>query len=246
MGVKMKVAVITGGARGIGKAIGLKLAAAGTEIAIMDIIDEGMQTSKEISSTHDVKANFYKVDISNYKQVEESVKKVLDDFEKIDIIVNNAGITQDSLLLRMQPQQWNKVLNVNLTGCFNCTKAVLKQMVSQRWGRIINISSVVGITGNFGQSNYSASKSGVIGFTKSVAKEVAKRNITVNVIAPGFIESDMTLSLPEKIKKSYIEQIPMKKMGKPIDIANTVAFLVSDEASYITGQVINVDGGMVM
>lgn len=242
----MKVAVITGGARGIGKAIGLKLASLGTEIAILDIIDEGKQTSKEISKTNNVKANFYKVDISNYKQVEESVKKVLDDFEKIDIIVNNAGITQDSLLLRMQPDQWNRVLNVNLTGCFNCTKAVLKQMVSQRWGRIINISSIVGITGNFGQSNYSASKSGVIGFTKSVAKEVAKRNITANVIAPGFIETDMTLSLSDKIKKAYVEQIPLKKMGKPVDIANTVAFLASEEASYITGQVINVDGGMVM
>lgn len=242
----MKVAVITGGARGIGKSIALKLASVGTDIAILDIIDEGKQTTEEIAKTNNVKANFYKVDISNYKQVEESVKKVLDDFKKTDIIVNNAGITQDSLLLRMQPDQWNKVLNVNLTGCFNCTKAVLKQMVSQRWGRIINISSIVGITGNFGQSNYSASKAGVIGFTKSVAKEVAKRNITANVIAPGFIETDMTLSLSDKIKNAYLEQIPLKKMGKPEDIANTVAFLASEEASYITGQVINVDGGMVM
>ena len=191
-------------------------------------------------------AKFYKVDISNYDEVMETTKKVLDEFKKIDIMVNNAGITRDGLLLRMKPEDWQIVLSVNLTGCFNCTKAVMKTMMSQRWGRIINVSSVVGITGNPGQSNYAASKAGIIGFTKSIAKEVAKRNITVNAIAPGFIETDMTLLLPDEVKETYQKQIPIQRMGKPIDIANIIAFLVSEEASYITGQVINVDGGLVM
>lgn len=242
----MKVAIITGGAKGIGKAIGLKLASLNIDIALWDIIDEGDESAREISSTHKVTARFYKVDVSNYNEVVDSVKKVLDDFKKIHIIVNNAGITRDGLLLRMKPEEWHSVLNVNLTGCFNCTKAVLKTMIAQRWGRIVNISSVVGITGNPGQSNYAASKAGIIAFTKSVAKEVAKRNITANTIAPGFIETDMTLSLPDEVKEAYQKQIPVQRMGKPIDIANIVAFLVSEYASYITGQVINVDGGLVM
>jgi 3-oxoacyl-[acyl-carrier protein] reductase len=242
----MKVAIVTGGARGIGKAIGHKLASLNTTIILWDIIDEGENSAIEISSTHKVNAKFYKVDISNYDEVMETTKKVLDEFKKIDIMVNNAGITRDGLLLRMKPEDWQIVLSVNLTGCFNCTKAVMKTMMSQRWGRIINVSSVVGITGNPGQSNYAASKAGIIGFTKSIAKEVAKRNITVNAIAPGFIETDMTLLLPDEVKKTYQKQIPIQRMGKPIDIANIIAFLVSEEASYITGQVINVDGGLVM
>lgn len=242
----MKVAIITGGAKGIGKAIGLKLASLDTDIAIWDIVDEGEQSAREISSTHKVKARFYKVDVSSYNEVSETIKKVLDDFNKIHIIVNNAGITRDGLLLRMKPEEWQSVINVNLTGCFNCTKAVLKTMISQRCGRIINISSIIGITGNFGQSNYAASKAGIIGFTKSVAKEVAKRNITANAIAPGFIETDMTLSLPDEVKETYQKQIPLKRLGKPADIANIVAFLTSEDASYITGQVINVDGGLLM
>lgn len=242
----LKVAIITGGAKGIGKAIALKLASLNKALAIWDIIDEGEETAKEISSVHKVNAMFYKVDISNYNEVMETVKKVLDDFKKIDIIVNNAGITRDGLLLRMKLEDWQSVLNVNLTGCFNCTKAVLKTMITQKWGRIINIASVVGITGNFGQANYAASKAGIIGFTKSVAKEVAKRNITVNAIAPGFIETDMTLSLPDEVKEAYQSRIPIPRMGSPIDVANIVAFLSSEDASYITGQVINVDGGLVM
>jgi len=242
----MRVVIITGGARGIGKAIALKLASLNNDIVIWDLIEDGVETAKEISSTHNVKASFYKVNVSNYEEVTETVKKVLADFNKIDIIINNAGITRDGLLLRMKPEEWESVLRVNLTGCFNCTKAVLKTMISQRWGRIINIASVVGITGNVGQSNYAASKAGIIGFTKSIAKEVAKRNITANAIAPGFIETDMTLSLPDEVKESYQKSIPIQRMGKPLDIANTVAFLVSEGASYITGQVINVDGGMVM
>jgi len=242
----MKVAIITGGARGIGKEIAVKLASLNNNIAIWDIIDEGEKSAEEISESFGVKAKYYRVDVSEYEEVTGMVKKVLDDFDKIDIIVNNAGITRDGLLLRMKLDEWQIVLNVNLNGCFNCTKAVLKTMVSHKWGRIINISSVVGITGNFGQCNYAASKAGIIGFTKSVAKEVAKRNITVNAVAPGFIETEMTVSLPGEVKESYIKQIPVNRMGKPADIANVVAFLSSDEAAYITGQVLNVDGGMVM
>jgi len=242
----MKVAVVTGGARGIGRAIVEKLVSIGDNVAIWDIREDGEKTAQEIASRYSASVRFYKVDISNYADVNQTVKKVLDDFKKIHIIVNNAGITRDGLLLRMKPEDWQKVIDINLTGCFNCTKAVLKIMIAQRWGRIINISSVVGITGNFGQSNYAASKAGIIGFTKSVAKEVAKRNITVNAIAPGFIETDMTDSLPEEVKSAYLEKIPISKMGKPSDIAEIVGFLSQEEASYITGQVINVDGGMVM
>lgn len=242
----MKVAVVTGGARGIGRAIVEKLVSIGNNVAIWDIIEDGEKTAQEITSHYSTSVRFYKVDISNYEDVNQTVKKVLDDFKKIHIIVNNAGITRDGLLLRMKPEDWQKVINVNLTGCFNCTKAVLKIMITQRWGRIINISSVVGVTGNFGQSNYAASKAGIIGFTKSIAKEVAKRNITVNAIAPGFIETDMTDSLPEEVKRTYLEKIPISRMGKPSDIAEIVGFLSQEEASYITGQVINVDGGMVM
>lgn len=242
----MKVAIITGGARGIGKAIALKLASQNIAIALWDIINEGEATVDEISSTHNVTANFYKVDVSQYDAVAEIIQKVLDDFERIDIMVNNAGIARDGLLLRMKPEEWQSVISVNLTGCFNCTKAILKTMITQRWGRIINISSVIGITGNFGQSNYAASKAGIIGFTKSIAKEVAKRNITVNAIAPGLIETDMTAAIPEEVKSSYKKQIPIQRMGTPEDIANAVAFLASEDASYITGQVIKVDGGLVM
>ena len=246
MGEQMKVAIITGGAKGIGKAIAQKLASLSINIALWDVIDEGEESAKEIATTHNVTSTFYKVDVSKYNDVMDTVKKLLDDFKKIDIIINNAGITRDGLLLRMKPEEWQSVLDVNLTGCFNCTKAVLKSMTSQRWGRIVNISSVVGITGNFGQSNYAASKAGIIGFTKCIAKEVAKRNVTANVIAPGFIETDMTSSLPDEIKEAYQKQIPIQRMGKPTDIANAVSFLISEDASYITGQVINVDGGLVM
>ncbi len=242
----MKVAIITGGARGIGKEIAVKLASLKNSIILWDIIEKGEEAAKNISESFGVKTKYYKVDVSSYDEVKEATRKVLDDFGKTDIIVNNAGITRDGLLLRMKPQEWQSVINVNLNGCFNCTKAVLKTMVSNKWGRIINISSVVGITGNFGQSNYAASKAGIIGFTKSIAKEVAKRNITVNAIAPGFIETEMTVSLSGEVKEAYTKQIPIQRMGKPIDIANMVAFLSSEEASYITGQVFNVDGGLVM
>jgi 3-oxoacyl-[acyl-carrier protein] reductase len=242
----MKTAIITGGARGIGKAIAEKLASQKIAIAIWDVIEEGEQTAKALSATYGVHASFQNVDVADYKTTEEAAAKVLAETSEISIMVNNAGITRDTLLLRMKPEDWQKVIEINLGGCFNCCKAILKTMTSKKWGRIINISSVVGITGNFGQSNYAASKAGIIGFTKSLAKEVAKRNITVNAIAPGFIETEMTASLSDEIKESYIQQIPMRRMGKPEEIAHIVSFLASEEASYITGQVITVDGGMVM
>jgi 3-oxoacyl-[acyl-carrier protein] reductase len=242
----MKTAIITGGAKGIGKAIAEKLASQKIAIAIWDVIEEGEQTAKTLSETYGVQATFHIVDVSDYKATEEAAAKVLGETSEISIMVNNAGITRDTLLLRMKSEDWQKVIEINLGGCFNCCKAILKTMTSKKWGRIINISSVVGITGNFGQSNYAASKAGIIGFTKSLAKEVAKRNITVNAIAPGFIETDMTASLSDEIKESYIQRIPMRRMGKPEEIAHIVSFLASEEASYITGQVIAVDGGMVM
>lgn len=242
----MKTAIVTGGARGIGKAIAEKLASQKIGIALWDVIEEGEQTVKTLSANHDIPATFYHVDVSDFEETAEAAEKVLAETQEVSILVNNAGITRDTLLLRMKPEDWQKVIKINLGGCFNCCKAVLKAMTSRKWGRIINISSVVGITGNFGQSNYAASKAGIIGFTKSLAKEVAKRNITVNAIAPGFIETDMTASLSDEIRESYVQQIPMRRMGKPEDIAHIVSFLASEEASYITGQVITVDGGMVM
>jgi 3-oxoacyl-[acyl-carrier protein] reductase len=242
----MKTAIVTGGARGIGKAIAEKLASHHVAISIWDVIEEGEQTAKDLSSRFGVQATFHRLDVSDYGETEAAATEVLDEMKEIGILVNNAGITRDTLLLRMKPEDWQKVIDINLGGCFNCCKAILKAMTAKKWGRIINIASVVGITGNFGQSNYAASKAGIIGFTKSLAKEVAKRNITVNAVAPGFIETDMTASLSDEIRDSYTNQIPMRRMGKPEDIAHMVAFLASEEASYITGQVIKVDGGMVM
>jgi 3-oxoacyl-[acyl-carrier protein] reductase len=243
---KMKVAVVTGGARGIGKAIVEKLSSMKVDTAIWDLTEDGKMTATEIGEKYGTKNRFYRVDVSHNEEVTNSAKKTLEDYEKVDIVINNAGITRDGLLMRMKPENWYAVIDVNLSGCFHCTKAFLKQMTAQRWGRIINISSVVGITGNFGQTNYSASKAGIIGFTKSIAKEVAKRNITANIIAPGFIETEMTASLPDEVKEKYMKQIPIQRIGKPADIANLVGFLITEEASYITGQVINVDGGLVM
>ena len=243
--LKDKVAIITGGARGIGKEIALEFAREGANIAIADINSQTLaQTEKEISSLG-VGILTLSVDVTNSTQVEEMVNKTLDKFKKIDILINNAGITADSLLIRMKEQDWDRVLAVNLKGTFNCIKAVSKVMIKQRSGRILSISSIIGLIGNVGQANYAASKAGVIGLTKSAARELAPRGITVNAIAPGFIQTEMTTVLSEEVKSKMLEAIPLKKCGQPSDVASLAAFLASDAAGYITGQVICIDGGMV-
>ncbi|HDI83869.1 MAG TPA: 3-oxoacyl-[acyl-carrier-protein] reductase [candidate division WOR-3 bacterium] len=240
-----RVSIITGGARGIGKAIAMELADAGSDIVIFDVLDEGVDTAREIEKKGR-KAGFYKVDITDLDAVNSVVEKVLKEFGRIDILVNNAGITRDTLLMRMEESDFDLVIKVNLKGTFNCTKAVLKPMMKARWGRIINISSIIGLMGNAGQANYAASKAGIIGFTKSVAKELGKRNITVNAIAPGFIRTPMTEKLSDEVKESYFKLIPLGRFGEPEDVAKVVRFLASDDAGYITGQVIQVDGGLLM
>lgn len=243
-----KVALITGSARGIGKAIALELANHGAKIVINDILpkNEIDKTLEEISKSGD-QAIGIRADITIFEEVESMVKEIINKFGKIDILVNNAGIIRDSLLIRMKEEDWDAVININLKGTFNCSKTVAKYMIRQKsGGKIVNISSVIGLVGNIGQANYAASKAGIIGLTKSIAKELALRNINVNAIAPGFIETDMTKRLSEKVRKDLQQQIPLKRLGTVKDIAKVVYFLVSDNANYITGQVINVDGGMVM
>lgn len=244
--LKDKVAIVTGGARGIGKEIALTLAKEGASVCICDVNEQALEeTAKELESTGK-KAIGIKIDVTDFSQVQEMVQKVLDKFSKIDILINNAGITRDNLVLRMKEEEWDAVLNVNLKGTFNCTKAVSKVMVKQRSGRIVSIASIVGLMGNPGQSNYAASKGGIISFTKSVAKELASRNINVNAIAPGFIKTDMTASLPKDLQDEMLKLIPLNRFGEPSDVANLTLFLVSENSNYITGHVIQVDGGMVM
>jgi len=243
--LKDKVSIVTGGARGIGKAIALKLAKEGSNIAICDVNEEVLQAAKKEIESTGRQAITDKVDVTNLQDVQKFTQKVLDKFGKIDILINNAGITRDGLLVRMNDADWDAVLNVNLKGTFNCAKQVAKTMMKQRAGRIINIASIIGIVGNAGQANYAASKGGVIALTKSIAKELAARNVTVNAIAPGFIQTDMTDKLPEDVKNSIMKQIPLNKLGTVEDVANVALFLVSDASSYITGQVVQVDGGMV-
>ena len=240
-----KVAVVTGGARGIGKSIALKLAQKGADIILCDVIDEVTKTAKEIEAVGSRCIGII-ADITKIEEMQNLITESIKAFSKIDILVNNAGITRDNLIIRMSEEEWDTVLTVNLKGTFNCVKAAAKVMMKQRFGKIINISSVVGVMGNAGQSNYSASKGGVISLTKSAAKELASRGITVNAVAPGFIQTDMTDHLNEKVKENFLSVIPLKRAGTAEDVANAVIFLSSDEANYITGQVINVDGGMVM
>ena len=242
-----KVALITGGTRGIGKEIEYTLAEENYDIIInyRTENEELMKLKKEIEQKR-VRCLLLKGDVSNFEDCKKLVEEAINRMNHIDVLVNNAGITKDMLLMRMKPEDFNEVINVNLIGTFNMTKNVINYMMKERKGRIINVSSVVGISGNAGQTNYAASKAGIIGFTKSLAKEVASRNILVNAIAPGFIQTDMTNILKENVKDEIAKTIPLKRMGTAKDVANVVKFLVSEDSSYITGQVIQVDGGMLM
>lgn len=241
-----KTAFVTGSAQGIGKSIAMKMAEAGASIVIGDVNQEKIDATVAEFIAKGYPCMGQICDVTNPESVDALVKAAQAKFGKIDILVNNAGITQDTLFMRMEADKWNRVLEVNLTGAFHTTKAVIRDMAKNRFGRVINISSVVGVIGNVGQANYAASKAGMIGFTKSIAKEYAARNITANAVAPGFIETGMTHVLSDEVKEEFFRSIPLKRMGSPDDVANAVVFLASDNAAYITGQVIHVDGGMVM
>ncbi|MCX8092763.1 MAG: 3-oxoacyl-[acyl-carrier-protein] reductase [Candidatus Goldbacteria bacterium] len=241
-----RVAVVTGGAQGIGEAIALTLAREGASVAVIDVnLEKAQEVTSKIKEMG-VESESYKVDVANTVEVEQTVDKIIERFKKIDILVNNAGITRDNLLIRMSEQEWDAVININLKGVFNWTKFCGKVMMKQRFGSIINISSVIGLMGNAGQVNYAASKAGVIGITKSVAKELASRNVRVNAVCPGYIKTAMTDKLSEEAKNAILQFIPTKTMGQPQDVANVVLFLASDLSSYITGETIRVDGGMAM
>jgi len=242
-----RTAIITGGSRGIGRAIVEILATHGVDIVIADIQEDiAKTTATELAS--ETGSNIYSVfvDVSNMSSAQEMAKYALDKLNHVDILVNNAGVTRDNLIMRMNEEEWDTVIDVNLKGAFNCSKAIIRSMMKQRYGRIINISSVSGLAGQIGQTNYSASKAGLIGFTKALAREVSSRNITVNAVAPGFVPTALTVDLPEELKNSILGITPLGRMGKPEEVAYAVAFFASDESSYITGQVLSVDGGMVM
>ncbi len=241
-----KVALVTGGARGIGREIALLFAREGADIVIGDVnLQEAEKTCRDIEALGR-KALSVELDVTSFLRVEAAINKILDKFTKIDILVNNAGITKDGLMLRMSEPDWDAVIAVNLKGTFNCIKAASKVMIKQRSGKIVNIASIIGIIGNPGQANYSASKAGIIALTKTSAKELASRNININAVAPGFIQTEMTAKLPDELKQKMLGAIPLNKFGTPGDVANLCLFLVSEESSYITGQTIIVDGGMVM
>ncbi len=243
--VKGKVAIVTGAARGIGRMIALRFAGEGAHVAFTDLSrDENMDSLEKELNDLGIKGKGYVSDASDFEQAQQVTDQVAADFEKIDILVNNAGITRDTLLMRMDEQMWDLVIKVNLKSVFNFTKAVQKYMLKARSGSIINMSSVVGVNGNAGQANYSASKAGILGFTKSVAKELGSRNVRCNAIAPGFIITDMTDKLPENVKEEWIKTIPLKRGGTPEDVADVALFLASELSSYMTGQVLQVCGGM--
>ncbi len=241
-----KTALITGASRGIGRVIALKFAAEGADVAFTDLFDDdNLKNLEKELSTMGVKAKGYASDASSFEKSQETVSKVIKDFGTIDILVNNAGITRDGLLLRMDEKQWDMVIDINLKSVFNLTKGVIPYMMKQRSGSIINMSSVVGVKGNAGQTNYSASKAGILGFTKSVALELGSRSIRCNAIAPGFIETEMTAKLDEETVKGWRKAIPLRRGGTPEDVADACVFLASEKSSYITGQTLNVDGGML-
>ncbi|MBI5560953.1 MAG: 3-oxoacyl-[acyl-carrier-protein] reductase [Deltaproteobacteria bacterium] len=243
---KDRVAIVTGGGQGIGKAISLKLAGEGADVAVVDINPElSGQAAKEIEALGR-RAIALKADVGDFNGAEKMVGDVLAGLGGLHILINNAGITRDRLLLRMTEEDWDIVLNVNLKGAFNCTKAAVRVMSKNRYGRIVNVASIVGLTGNPGQANYSASKAGLIGFTKTVAREFAGRNITCNAVAPGFIDTAMTKSMPEAYREALTSRIPIERLGTPGDVAEGVSFLASDRAGYITGHVLSINGGMFM
>jgi 3-oxoacyl-[acyl-carrier protein] reductase len=242
-----KVTIVTGASRGIGRSVAIELAKLGAKVVINYAGNQAAaEEVKNLIVSAGGQAIVIKADVGNVEAVDAMVKETIDTFGKIDILVNNAGITRDNLLMRMKEDDWDAVMNINLKGVFVCTKAISRIMMKQRAGKIINMTSVVGLMGNAGQANYAAAKAGVIGFTKSMAKELASRGITVNAIAPGFISTDMTAVLSEQVKKELAEKIPVGRLGSPEDVAAAVAFLASDSANYITGQTLNVDGGMLM
>lgn len=243
---KGKTVIITGGNRGIGASIAEAFAVHQCHIVIWDVSGDNFENLKEIIESSGSTAEFMKVDVSDFNDVNANMQKVIEKHAVVDVLVNNAGITRDKLLMVMEEDEWDSVININLKGTFNCCKAVIRSMIKKRSGSIINIASVIGKMGNKGQANYAASKAGIMGLTKSLAKEVGQRNVRVNAIAPGFIETAMTQKLSEDVIEAYSDLIPMKRMGKPADVANLCLFLASDYSSYITGQVINCDGGMLM
>ena len=246
MNLEGRVAVVTGASQGIGEAIAWDLSEHGAEVIVIDVQKEKAEEVASRIKKNKGKAASYIVDVSKSDQVDNVVERIIEKHGKIDFLVNNAGVTRDALLMRMKENDWDTVIAVNLKGVYNFSRAVIRSMARNRFGRIVNISSVVGLMGNAGQANYAASKAGVVGFTKSLAREVAARNVTVNAVAPGYIATSMTESLPESVKNDFISIIPMKRFGKPEEVARAVRFLLSEEAAYITGQVISVNGGMLM
>lgn len=245
-GLKDRIAVITGGADGIGRATAMRFAQEGAVVVIWDMNEEkGKQTTAEINAAGG-KVSFLKVNTSNFAEVEAASKKVVEQYGKYEILINNAGITRDSTLKKMTPELWQQVIDVNLTGVFYCAKCAADIMTEQGWGRIVNASSVVALYGNFGQTNYVATKAGLIGMTKTMARELGKKGVTVNAVAPGFILTDMVRKMPEEVLKSMEDKVPVKRLGKPEEIAAAYAFLASDDAAYINGTVISVDGGMTV
>ncbi len=247
MNDSISVALITGAARGIGRAIALELARPGLTLYLNDVSlgEDAARTQKDVEAKG-AQARLIEFNVADFSQVQRGLDEIVRESGRLDLLVNNAGITRDNLILRMKEEEWDAVLTVNLKGAYNCIRAASKTMIKQRFGRIINISSVVGVMGNAGQANYVASKAGLIGLTKSVARELASRNITVNAVAPGFIQTEMTESLPEKVKAEMLAQIPLGRLGTPAEVAQAVAFLASEAAAYLTGQVIHVNGGMLM
>jgi 3-oxoacyl-[acyl-carrier protein] reductase len=243
MRLKDKVAVITGGARGIGKATAELFVKEGAKVFIWDILEDGLDTAREIREKG-FECQFDRVDVKNVESIEAATQRIIAQFGQIDILINNAGILRDKSFLKMTSEEWQSVLDINLTGVFNCTKAVVPHMIEKKYGRVICTSSVVGQTGAFGQTNYVAAKAAIIGMVKTWAKEFGKFNITANAVAPGFVKTDMTDSIPDEIRKGFIANIPVRRLGEPMDIANAYLFLASDEASYISGHTLSVNGGV--